>query len=200
MSIALSEVPTPPEDNCPRPAIRIAETRIPGCFLLSPTVANDARGSFTKLFHRPLWRAFGMATEFAEEYVTHSHRHVLRGLHFQLPPMEHAKVVACLEGEVLDVALDLRRGSPTFGEHLTVRLSGAAGEAIYLPAGVAHGFLVTGSHALLYYKVTSVYSPAHDSGIRWNSAGIPWPVSDPVISERDQHLPAVKDFTSPFCF
>ena len=188
------------QDRPVRPRIAVVKTRIPGCFELRPTVARDARGFFAKVFHRPLWQDLGLRTDFDEEYSTYSLPWTLRGLHFQTPPMEHDKVVLCLRGNAFDVAVDLRRGSPTYGEHVSVNLSSMQSNALYLPAGVAHGFCVTGDEALLYYKLTTVYSPEQDSGIRWDSAGIPWPITDPILSQRDSELPTLDDFESPFAF
>jgi dTDP-4-dehydrorhamnose 3,5-epimerase len=189
-----------PEEELVRPRIEVIATAIPGCFELRPTVKRDPRGFFSKVFHRPLWRDLGLQTEFAEEYSTYSLPWTMRGLHFQTPPMEHDKVVLCLKGNAFDVAVDLRRGSPAYGRHISVNLSSMQSNALYLPAGVAHGFCVTGEECLLYYKLTSVYSPEHDAGIRWDSAGIPWPMTDPLLSERDQYLPRLEDFDSPFLF
>jgi dTDP-4-dehydrorhamnose 3,5-epimerase len=190
--------PTPDSRSLPRPNIQVLETKIHGCYELRPTVINDQRGFFAKIFHRPLWEELGLCTHFEEEYVTRSLPGTLRGLHFQVPPMHHHKVVLCLRGRAWDVAVDLRRDSPTFGEHISVNLSCTMANALYLPAGLAHGFCVTGAEALLYYKLSSVYSPAHDGGIRWDSAGIPWPISDPVLSERDMKLGSLDDFNTPF--
>jgi len=186
--------------SLPKPNIQVIKTKIHGCYELRPTVIDDQRGFFAKIFHRPLWEELGLCTEFEEEYVTRSLPGTLRGLHFQVPPMHHHKVVLCLRGRAWDVAVDLRRDSPTFGEHISVNLSCTMANALYIPAGLAHGFCVTGAEALLYYKLSSVYSPAHDSGIRWDSAEIPWPISDPVLSERDKKLGSFEDFESPFKF
>ena len=188
------------EDSLVRPEIAVVKTIIPGCFELRPSVKRDSRGFFAKVFHRPLWKDLGLQTAFAEEYVTYSLPWTLRGLHFQLPPVAHEKVVLCLRGNAFDVAVDLRRGSPTYGAHISVNLSSMQSNALYLPRGVAHGFCVTGSEALLYYKLTTVYSPEHDAGIRWDSAGIAWPMTDPILSKRDQELPTLEDFESPFEF
>jgi dTDP-4-dehydrorhamnose 3,5-epimerase len=182
----------------PRPKIEFIPARLDGCFEIRPTVIEDRRGFFAKIFHKPLWEEHGLCTEFQEEYLTYSVRGTIRGFHFQVPPMHHAKVVLCAKGEVFDVAVDLRRGSRTYGEHAVIHLSGSASNAVYLPPGFAHGFCVTSDEALLYYKQSSVYSPTHDAGIRWDSAGIPWPISDPILSERDSLLPPLSSFESPF--
>ena len=193
MSLAVHD----PRD-LPRPNIQVVETRIQGCYELRPTVVDDQRGFFAKIFHRPLWQELGLCTEFDEEYVTHSLPGTLRGLHFQTPPMQHHKVVLCLRGRAWDVAVDLRNDSPTYGQHISVNLTSSMANALYLPAGLAHGFCVTGAEALLYYKLSSVYSPTHDTGIRWDSANISWPISDPILSERDKNFQSLADFESPF--
>ncbi len=180
------------------PEIKVMHTALPGCFELHPATTRDARGSFSKLYHQPLWASFGLCTHFAEEFMTRSGPGVLRGLHFQRPPQDHVKTVMCLEGRVLDVALDLRVHSPTYRQHISLELSGALGNAIYLAPGVAHGFCVTSAEALLYYRTSSVYSPAHDDGVRWDSASIEWPLVAPLLSERDRNLPALDHFVSPF--
>lgn len=184
----------------PRPRIRVIATKIPGCFELQPMVLDDARGFFAKVFYRPLWEELGLCTDFPEEYITRSFPGTLRGLHFQLPSMQHHKVVLCLRGRAWDVAVDLRKDSPAYGEYISINLADSLANALYVPAGVAHGFCVTGAEALLYYKVSSVYSPVHDAGIRWDSCNIPWPIAVPVLSERDKTLPPLSEFDSPFVF
>lgn len=176
------------------------ETTIPGCFELRPRVAADARGSFVKTFHRDTFAGLGLCTDWAEQFYSMSRRNVLRGLHFQLPPHDHAKLVYCPEGEVLDVGVDLRTGSPSYGQHIAIHLSSEAGNMLYLPAGLAHGFVALSEQALMVYNVSSVYAPAHDTGIRWDSCGIDWPVADPLVSDRDQQFPTLADFASPFVF
>jgi dTDP-4-dehydrorhamnose 3,5-epimerase len=185
-------------DGLPRPKLQLLPTAIDGCLELRPGVMHDARGFFTKVFHRPLWTELGLCTHFAEEYVTHSVHGTVRGMHFQVPPMQHHKVVLCLHGTVLDVVLDLRANSATYGEHVCTTLSAEAANAMYLAPGLAHGFCVTSKEAMLYYKVSSAYSPVHDCGIRWDSAGVRWPVADPLISERDKNLIPLSEFASPF--
>jgi dTDP-4-dehydrorhamnose 3,5-epimerase len=187
-----------PPIELPRPKLEFVATSLEGCFEIRPTVIEDERGFFAKIFHKPLWEEHGLCTEFQEEYLTYSVRGTIRGLHFQVPPMQHAKVVLCAKGEVFDVAVDLRKGSPTYGEHAVIHLSGAASNAVYLAPGFAHGFCVTSDEALLYYKQSSVYSPTHDAGIRWDSANIPWPISDPILSQRDRLLQPLSSFESPF--
>ncbi|WBS02779.1 dTDP-4-dehydrorhamnose 3,5-epimerase [Pseudoduganella sp. SL102] len=175
-------------------------TSIHGCYELSPGVFRDQRGSFVKVFHEELFQARGLASHFAEDYYTLSRRGVLRGLHFQTPPHDHAKLVYCPHGAILDVALDLRLGSPTHGQHVMLELSAEKANMLYLPPGLAHGFYALSEQALVAYKVTTIHAPESDSGVHWDSAGIPWPDREPVISPRDSALVPFDRFASPFKF
>jgi len=175
-------------------------TAVPGLMVVRPQVFVDARGSFTKLFTDEAFSAAGLATSFAEEYRTRSARGVVRGMHFQLPPLDHEKLVFCSEGEVLDVVLDLRRGSPTFGQALTFHLSAPTGYGLYIPVGCAHGFCSLSEQSTLEYRVTGVYSPTHDAGILWSSLDVDWPVAEPIVSARDTTFPELDGFVSPFVF
>jgi dTDP-4-dehydrorhamnose 3,5-epimerase len=136
--------------------------------------------------------------EFKEHYYSASKKNVVRGLHFQLPPMDHVKIVYCIYGAVLDVVLDLRIDSPSYGDYEIFELSAEKANSIYMPKGMAHGFCVLSQEAILGYCVTSTYSQECDSGIRWDSANIPWPVSNPILSVRDLALPSFGEFKSPF--
>ncbi|MDU0459972.1 MAG: dTDP-4-dehydrorhamnose 3,5-epimerase [Geobacteraceae bacterium] len=180
--------------------MRIIATDIPDCFEILPPVFADERGKFVKTFQRELFAEHGMAVDYAEEYYSSSHHGVLRGLHFQLPPHQHAKLVYCLSGEVIDAVLDLRVGSPAFGRHVTLSLSGEKANMLYIPPGLAHGFYVNGDHALMQYKVTSAYAPEYDTGILWSSAGIAWPETKPLVSVRDAGFITLERFESPFVF
>ncbi|TXC72014.1 dTDP-4-dehydrorhamnose 3,5-epimerase [Sphingomonas ginsenosidivorax] len=175
-------------------------TDIPGCYVLQPKVVGDLRGSFVKTFHDERFAELGLRTDWREEYFSVSARGVVRGMHFQTPPAAHAKMVFCLTGEVLDVVLDLRRGSPAFGRPLGFTLSAQNSRGLYLPSGCAHGFLSISEASGMYYKVTSVHSPAHDAGIAWNSIGFDWPIKMPALSERDGRHHSLADFDTPFTF
>lgn len=161
-------------------------------------VHGDARGRFVKVFHRQAFAAAGLNTEYPEEFYSVSHRGVIRGLHFQLPPMDQVKLIYCVAGTVQDAALDLRLGSPTYGRHVLIELSANVGNMIYIPRGLAHGFCVLSDTATLVYKVSSLYSPAEDCGVLWNSAGIPWETTEPVLSERDRAHPPFEAVLSSF--
>lgn len=178
----------------------LKETALPGCCEVQTRILRDHRGAFVKTFHTEAFREVGLATDWREEYYTVSRRGILRGLHFQCPPHDHEKIVYCTAGTVLDAVVDLRKGSPSYGRHLFLELSAEKGNMLYIPRGLAHGFYVTSEAATLMYKVSSVYTPDHDSGILWNSAGIPWPDANPEISVRDAGLVALEDFSSPFIF
>lgn len=180
--------------------VDIQANRIPGCYEISPKVIGDKRGRFVKIFHRDLFAEHGLSLDLAEEYYSESVRGVLRGLHFQTPPMDHVKLVYCIVGEAFDAVVDLRAGSPTYGQFATFHLTAQRGNAVYAPPGLAHGFCVTSEQAVLVYKVSSVHAPLHDAGILWNSAGIPWPAEQPIISERDLTFPTLKQYQTPFVY
>lgn len=178
----------------------VRATSIPGCFEIHPRIFDDDRGCFVKVFHEEAFAACGLETVYAEEYYSVSRRGVIRGLHFQTPPMDHVKLVYCVAGRVQDAVVDLRVGSPSFGRYALFDLSAEAANMIYIPKGLAHGFCVLSDVATLVYKVSTVYSALHDAGVLWNSAGIPWAVTDPVLSERDRsHLP-LEPYRSPFVY
>lgn len=180
--------------------MRVEEMNIPGCYQLFPQVRTDARGRFLKTFHKDVYAEHGLVTGFAEEYYSVSHKGVLRGMHFQTPPHAHFKLVYCLSGSVLDAIVDLRAGSPTYRQATTIELSVEAGNMLYIPPGMAHGFYALTDDAVMQYKVTTVYAPHNDAGIRWDSAGIDWPDTQPLVSERDAGFPRLEDYDSPFVY
>jgi dTDP-4-dehydrorhamnose 3,5-epimerase len=180
--------------------MKIIPTSINGCFEILPRVIEDVRGRFVKTFHQDIFDEYGLATNFIEQYYSVSHKGVLRGLHFQTPPHDHAKLVYCLTGKVLDVIVDLRVGSPTFGKFELIELDSASAKMLYISTGMAHGFYALEDDTIMQYHVTSVYAPAKDTGIRWDSAGIPWPAMTPILSERDAKFALFADFASPFLY
>lgn len=171
---------------------------MPGVRLLEPRAFSDQRGVFIKTYHEPAWRQAGITFEMQEEYYSVSRRGVLRGMHFQTPPEDHVKLVYCPSGRVLDVLLDLRRGSPTFGRSMAQELSSENRLIFVLPPGIAHGFLCLEEQSVMVYKTNTVHSPANDAGIRWDSFGFDWGWQAPVVSERDASFPSLADFSSPF--
>lgn len=178
--------------------MQIKETIIQGCFTITPFKHTDGRGSFVKWFNRESFADAGLCSDWFEVYGSESKRGVVRGLHFQAPPFDHAKLVYCLAGGALDVVVDLRRSSNSFGNHLQLELNADRPICVYIPPGCAHGFLALADPTLMFYQVSSSHAPTLDCGIRWDSVGINWPVDTPIISERDATLPRFVDFISPF--
>lgn len=163
----------------------------------------DDRGWFCESFHRARLHALGITCDFVQDNQSISSRAgTLRGLHFQRPPAAQAKLVSVLRGKALDVVVDVRRGSPTYGKHVSIELSADLGHQLYVPVGFAHGFLTLEDDVLLMYKVSQYYAPAHDGGIRWNDpdVAVAWPIKDAdiIISDKDRRLPFLKEFSSPF--
>jgi dTDP-4-dehydrorhamnose 3,5-epimerase len=180
--------------------IQIRKTFLPGCLLIRLPAVNDKRGTFVKIFHAEAFKRKKLETYFPEEYYSFSYKRVIRGLHFQVPPYEHTKLVCCINGIIFDAIVDLRKGSPTFNQYMTFILKGDDPNLLFIPPGLAHGFLVQSEYAIMLYKVSSQYSPMHDRGILWNSVRIPWPVTSPIVSERDQSFPELMNFKTPFVF
>jgi dTDP-4-dehydrorhamnose 3,5-epimerase len=178
--------------------LTVQKTPLPGCLEIQPRVLHDHRGSFVKTFQRDLFAAQGINTDWREEYYSVSNKGVLRGLHFQIPPYDHEKLVYCTSGEVLDAVVDLRIGSSTFGQHAMFHLKAEVANMVYIPKGFAHGFYTITENATMMYKVSTVYAPDHDGGILWNSANITWPDKTPILSERDQTFTSLQNFSSPF--
>ena len=169
-------------------------TRIPGVVVLEPRVFPDARGYFMETWSRERYAEAGIDADFVQDNLSFSGRGVLRGLHFQNPSPQ-GKLVAVLQGAVFDVAVDLRVGSPTFGEWVGMELSAENRRQMYVPEGFAHGFVVTADSALFSYKVTRGYSPGDERSLRWDDpeVGIRWPVAEPVLSPKDAAAPGLRD-------
>jgi len=177
--------------------IDIEAELLPGCLLLRSRPFIDARGSFVKTFHEGLFDGLGIHFRAREQFYSVSQQGVLRGMHFQRPPHDHAKLVACRRGQVLDVLLDLRPG-PGFGRSASVVLSADAHQQLFMPQGIAHGFLALTDHATMDYQTSTVHAPTHDAGIRWNSFGFDWGVAEPIVSARDAAHPGLHDGPGPF--
>jgi dTDP-4-dehydrorhamnose 3,5-epimerase len=177
--------------------MEILKELLPGCFLLQPKRVEDSRGFFVKTYHEGLYKALGVSLDIREEFYSVSHKGVIRGMHFQLPPHEHDKLVYCTRGAVMDVLLDLRKGQE-YGRLAFVELSGENSHLVFIPKGIAHGFATLTDEALMLYKTNTVHAPEADYGIRWDSFGFDWGIAEPVISTRDQHHRLLADFVSPF--
>jgi dTDP-4-dehydrorhamnose 3,5-epimerase len=175
-------------------------TKIPGCYEIQPRLLDDTRGRFVKIFNRTAFAELGLEVNFAEEYYSVSRQGVVRGMHFQIPPMDHVKIVYCVRGDIFDVVVDLRLGSPSYGKAVTFNLSAAKGNYVYIPRGLAHGFCATTESATLVYKVSTVYSPENDMGILWDSIGVTWPTCAPKLSDRDHGFIPFSAFRSSFVY
>jgi dTDP-4-dehydrorhamnose 3,5-epimerase len=173
------------------------KTTIEGVYIIEPRVFNDARGYFFEAWKKEEFEEQIGKVEFIQDNESKSSRGVLRGLHYQKGAFSQAKLVRVIKGRVLDVAVDIRRSSPTFGQHIMVELSDENKRQFFIPRGFAHGFLVLSDEAIFTYKVDNPYAPQADGGIRWNDPelGIEWPiVADEVLtSEKDLRLPFLKD-------
>ena len=176
-------------------------TAIPGLFVIQPPILSDDRGSFSKIFHAQEFAKNGLEFEFREFFYSFSGRGVLRGMHFQVPPHEHSKLVFVTGGRARDVILDLRYGSQMFGKAISVELSHANHQAVYIPRGCAHGFLALEDSVCVNYLQTSVHVPEADQGIRYDSFGFDWSWQGRlVLSKRDKRFPALRDFVTPFVY
>jgi len=184
--------------------MKFIKTAIPDVYIIEPSVFGDDRGYFLESFNLEKFEENIIPIKFVQDNESKSSRGVLRGLHFQKPPYAQAKLVRCIEGCVIDIAVDIRKGSPTYGKHVSVELSGENKKQLFVPRGFAHGFSVLSETAVFAYKVDNTYAPAFDSGIRFDDKelNIDWGLRETAIqlSEKDKNLPSFKDFDSPFKF
>jgi dTDP-4-dehydrorhamnose 3,5-epimerase len=175
---------------------------IPELMVVEVESFPDARGFFMEIYRRAEFSRAGIAEHFVQDNYSYSTRNVLRGLHYQKSPAAQAKLVTVLRGEIFDVAVDIRRGSPSFGRWTSVRLSSAKPEMLYVPVGFAHGFCVLGEEADVLYKVSECYAPESARGIVWNDPAlrIRWPVSAPLVSAQDAALPLLSGADNDFVY
>ena len=176
--------------------MKIIETSLPGCLVIEPAVFGDERGVFFETWNADRFGEHGLPMKFVQSNVSTSVKGVLRGLHYQWPRSQ-GKLVSVLEGEVCDVAVDIRRGSPTFGRWEAVILSADNRRQLWIPEGFAHGFAVLSEHAVFSYLCTDVYVKEADAGVRWNDGdiGVDWPISDPLLSAKDEKAPFLADIS-----
>ena len=174
--------------------MKVVETRLPGCVVIEPAVFGDERGFFFETWNADRFGEHGLPTQFVQSNVSSSSRGVLRGLHYQWPNPQ-GKLVSVLEGEVYDVAVDIRRGSPTFGQWEAVILSAENKRQLWIPEGFAHGFAVVSERAVFSYLCTAVYDKAADAGVRWDdpAIGVDWPISVPLLSAKDEAAPLLAE-------
>ena len=179
--------------------MKVIPTALPGVLILEPTVFSDDRGFFLESYHRQRYQEQGIATDFVQDNHARSVRGVLRGLHFQLRHPQ-AKLLVVAEGEIFDVAVDIRRGSATFGRWWGTHLSAENHRQVYVPEGFAHGYCVLSKSADFFYKCSAYYAPGDQHGIAWDDPelSIDWPLETPILSEKDQRYPSLKEL-APQC-
>jgi dTDP-4-dehydrorhamnose 3,5-epimerase len=174
------------------------KTVIEGLYVVDHTVSYDVRGSFSKNFQKSMFIENNLKCDFSEGYYTSSKKNVIRGMHFQSPPHDHEKLVTVISGAIIDVVLDVRKSSKTYGAYFSIHLSSEDGRSLYIPKGLAHGFGVLSENAVTQYLVASEYNAPNDNGVLFNSFGFSWPINSPIISERDLTFPLLKQLASPF--
>lgn len=178
----------------------IKSTPIEGLFIIEPQVFTDPRGYFYESYNKEKFVASGINIEFVQDNQSLSQKGIIRGLHFQAPPVDQGKLVRVIQGAVLDVAVDIRKNSPTYGQNFSIELTAQNRTMFYIPPGFAHGFETLEDNTIFLYKCTDVYNKQSEGGLLWNDAelGIKWQNSNPLISEKDKILPLFKDLVSPF--
>lgn len=181
--------------------MKVIETEFEGLLIIEPRVFSDARGYFYESYNHAAFANAGITIPFIQDNQSMSMKGAIRGLHFQKHPRAQAKLVRVTAGGVLDVVLDIRKESPTYGKYLTIELSDANKRMLFIPVGFAHGFATLQDHTIFQYKCSELYYPETEGGVRWNDAdlGIQWPSFDTiVVSDKDQQLPLWSEFESPF--
>ena len=180
--------------------MKIIQTPIESLLIIEPRIFQDERGSFFETWNEYLFRNNGLDIKFLQDNQSVSHKGVLRGLHFQNPPFEQGKLVRVIKGSVLDVAVDLRQGSNTYGKHFAIELTGDNNKMFWIPPGFAHGFLTLEDNTIFAYKCTNIYNKDSEGCILWNDQdlNIEWGLPNPVVSDKDQLGIRFSDFNSKF--
>jgi dTDP-4-dehydrorhamnose 3,5-epimerase len=179
----------------------IIPTAIPDVLIIEPKIFRDSRGFFTELFNKQKFEDLGLGhLNFVQDNLSTSQKGTIRGLHFQSPPYAQGKMVTVFQGCVLDVAVDLRKNSPTFGQHVAVELDADNLRYLFIPEGFAHGFQVLSENCIFYYKCTNYYNAPADGGVFWNdpALNLPWREIEPIVSEKDAKQPLLANLNSPF--
>ncbi len=174
--------------------MEILKTKLEGVYIIKNKIFQDERGRFIKTYHKEEFKKLGLCTDFKESYFSVSNKNVIRGMHFQLPPMDHEKLVYVAKGKVKDVVVDLRSDSKTKREYIEVELSEENGYSIYIPKGLSHGFKSLEDNTIMIYNVATVYSQECDSGIKYDSFGYDWNIENPILSNRDKNFESLEEF------
>lgn len=178
--------------------MKVEETFISGLKVIELNEFKDDRGGFVKVFNKDLFAENDLVTDFSESYFSISSKDVIRGMHFQVPPSDHVKIVYVNTGSILDVVLDIRKSSSTYGKFFTLEMDTLNRKLLYIPKGCAHGFKSCENNTMVTYLQNSVYDPVSDLGIKFNSFGMNWGVNIPIISERDNQFVDLEHYKSPF--
>ncbi len=174
------------------------DTKIAGVKIIQPTPFGDERGSLVKPYHKETFQKLGLDFPIGEIFYSISNKNVIRGMHFQIPPADHIKLVYVSSGAVTDVVVDMRKSSSTYGQYVAVELSQKNGTMIYIPRGCAHGFIARENDSCVVYLQETMRSAEHEAGIKYDSFGMDWGVPNPIVSKRDQAFPTLAEYNSPF--
>ncbi len=182
--------------------MKIIKTKIEGLLIIEPQVFGDERGFFLETYNQEKYKEAGVKYDFVQDNLSKSVQGVLRGLHYQINPFAQGKLVQVIQGAVLDVAVDIRFGSPTFGQYVSVELNEKNKKQFWVPPGFAHGFISLKDGTVFSYKCTGLYSPESERGIKWNDPdlNIDWKIKDPIVSEKDGKNKAFKDIEEDFVY
>jgi len=176
--------------------MELIKTSIESAYIIQPPFFSDQRGGFVKTIHADTFKQWGLDFQFTESFYSISKKNVLRGMHFQYPPFDHDKLVYVVKGKILDVIVDIRKGSSTYGTHISIELSEENRRSVFLGKGLAHGFLSLEDDSIVEYHTTTVQNKECEGGILWNSFGMDWGINNPVMSERDKAFLTFSEFTS----
>lgn len=180
--------------------MKIIDTEISGLKVFEPRIFEDVRGKFIKTFTNDFFKENGLDIDIKETYYSISHKDVIRGMHFQTPPYDHSKLVYVPAGKIIDVVLDIRKNSPSYGKYFSIELSDENGKILVIPKGLAHGFKSLQDNTNVTYMQTTCYAPKNDGGIRYDSFEFDWNCECPKQSDRDQSFPSLDEFDTPFIF
>ena len=180
--------------------MEIIETKLKGLLLIKPKVFEDARGYFFESYNQQKMAEQGFHEQFVQDNLSKSQKGVLRGLHFQKPPYAQGKLIQVIKGAVLDVVVDIRKRSETYGQHFSIEINESHKDQLFVPEGFAHGFLTLADETIFSYKCTNNYHQASEGSLMWNDPDlkIEWPIENPIISEKDKLAGSFKEFESPF--
>jgi dTDP-4-dehydrorhamnose 3,5-epimerase len=174
--------------------MKFIQSKIAGCFVIEAEIKKDHRGCFVKTFNESIFKENAIEVSFKESFYSISRKNSLRGMHYQKSPHQISKLVYCSQGEIMDVVLDIRKDSPTYGQFDFYVISQKNAKMIFLPEGIAHGFLTLSEEAAVSYFQSQEYNPKSDAGILWNSFGMDWKIFDPIVSDRDKNFIKFSEF------